>query len=62
MFKDKFNHLLKRDGVTVYAISKDLKIPKTTLYDWSNGKTEPTMKNLKVLAEWFNVPADYFFD
>lgn len=61
-FKDKFNSLLEEKNTNVQRVSKDTKIPRTTMYDWSHGRTAPTLKHVKTLSDYFDVPMERFVD
>lgn len=36
MDKQEVKKILKKKGVTIYQLCKDLEIPKSTVYDWLN--------------------------
>lgn len=56
----KFEHLLQRDGVSAYYVSKNTGISQATLSDWKKGKSVPKLDKLKLIADLFNVPLEYF--
>lgn len=60
MYK-KFESLLKKKGVTAYKVSKETGISTSSLSDWKTGRSSPKVDKLKILAQYFDVPIDYFF-
>jgi transcriptional regulator with XRE-family HTH domain len=56
----KFEELLKRTGVTAYAVAKGTGIPSSTFSDWKKGKSSPKINKIQKIAEYFGVPVTYF--
>lgn len=56
----KFEKLLEERNLTAYRVSKDTGISTATLTEWKNGKYKPKVNKLMVLADYFNVPLEYF--
>lgn len=61
MYK-KFADLLAKNNKTIYRVATDTKIATSTLYDWRDGRSKPKADKLKVLADYFSVPIDYFLE
>lgn len=59
MYK-KFEALLIERKVTTYKVAKDTGISNTTFSDWKRGKSKPKFEKLLILAEYFDVPVEYF--
>lgn len=59
---EKFRELLDERNLTPYAVSKETGIPSTCLADWKSGRSKPKSDKLYILAKYFNVPMEYFFD
>lgn len=59
---EKFSHLLSKSNKTIYRVAVDTGISATTLYDWRDGKSNPKVDKLKILANYFGVKIDYFLD
>ena len=57
---DKFEKLLEERNLTAYRVSKDTGIPSATFTEWKNGKYKPKVEKLMILADYFNVPLEYF--
>lgn len=55
-----FEKLCEEKGVKPYRVSKDTKIATATLSDWKNGKSTPKADKMQTLADYFNVPVEYF--
>ena len=56
----KYERLLKERQITSYKVSKDTGIPTATLSDWKTGRSKPKIDKLKILADYFGVPLEYF--
>lgn len=59
MYK-KFQELLNVKEKTAYQVSKDTGISTATLSNWKKGNYNPKVDKLKILANYFGVPLDYF--
>lgn len=56
----KYVKLRNEKGVTDYRVSEDTGITKSTFTDWKNGRSQPKLDKLKVLADYFGVSIEYF--
>lgn len=61
MYK-KFVDLLDKTNKTAYRVSKDTGITQSTFTDWKTGRSKPKIDKLMILANYFNVPIEYFWD
>lgn len=61
MYK-KFEALLDDKKITPYKVSKETGISTATLSDWKSGRSKPKVDKLKILADYFNVPIEYFLE
>lgn len=61
MYK-KFERLLKERNLTSYRVSLDTGIAQSTLSDWKIGRSKPKVDKLKILADYFGVPIEYFLE
>lgn len=59
MYK-KFQELLDVKEKTAYQVSKETGISTATLSNWKKGNYNPKVDKLKILADYFGVPLDYF--
>lgn len=57
-----FNRLLREHNVTPYRVHKETGVAQSTLSDWKNGKSVPSVENLKRIAAYFGVTIDYLAD
>ena len=57
----KYELLLKRDGTNSYQVSKATGIAEATLSQWKYGKYMPKIDKMKLIADHFHVPVDYFY-
>lgn len=58
----KFERLLKERNLTPYRVSLDTGIAQSTLSDWKSGRSKPKVDKLKILADYFGVPIEYFLE
>lgn len=61
MYK-KYARLRDEKGVTDYRVSIDTGITKSTFSDWKNGRSNPKVDKLKILADYFGKPIEYFLE
>ncbi len=59
---EKFSKLLEDNGITAYKVSKDTGIPTATLSEWKNGRYNPKLDKLQILADYFDVEITYFLE
>lgn len=59
---EKFAILLKRTKKTAYQVSKDTGIGENVFSYWKTGRSKPKADKLKILAEYFGVPIEYFLE
>lgn len=59
---EKYVKLRNEKGVTDYRVAMDTSIPKSTFTDWKNGRSKPKTEKLKAIADYFNVPIEYFIE
>ena len=59
---EKFAQLLVKNDKTAYRVSKDTGIPANTFSDWKTGRSKPKVDKLKILADYFSVPIEYFLE
>ena len=45
-------------GFNDYQFSKATGIPLSSLYDWKHKRTSPSIKNAKIIADFFEVSID----
>lgn len=57
---EKFAKLLEERGLTAYRVSKDTGIATATLTEWKNGTYTPKVDKLMILADYFEVPIEFF--
>lgn len=59
---EHYIELRDKKGVTDYRVSKDTGITKSTFTDWKNGRSQPKVDKLKILADYFGVSIEYFLE
>ena len=60
MFYQKFCDAMRKTGVSMYQVSKETGIAQSTISRWKNQNSIPSLKTVKILADYFNVPTSYF--
>ena len=58
---DKIRRLFEDRNISQAQFIKDTSISKSNLYVWLNNTSIPGADNLEIIADYFNVPIDYFF-
>lgn len=59
---EKFAELLEKTNKTAYQVSKDTGIGENVLSYWKNGRSQPKVDKLKILADYFGVSIEYFLE
>ena len=59
---EKFQKLLMNSGKTAYRVAKDTGLSPTVFRDWKRGTSVPKINKLKILADYFGVPIEYFLE
>ena len=59
VFSERLNKLISESKITRYRVAKDLKCSKATVLNWCEGYNEPKASQIKKLAVYFDVSADY---
>ena len=57
---DRYAKLRDDRDLTDYRVSVDTGITKSTFSDWKHGRSKPKTEKLNKLADYFNVPLEYF--
>lgn len=58
-FKEIFNNLRKERCLTQKLLAKELNISADSIYNWENGRSEPSIDDLINIAIYFNVSIDF---
>ena len=58
-FKERLKELLDENGLNYNTLAKKTGIPVTTLSNYINRSSYPSIVQLKILADYFNVSVDY---
>lgn len=58
-FKIRLKELRKEKGVSQLEIAKLLNMSKMAVSHWEKGNSEPSIEQLKLLAQYFDVSVDY---
>ena len=56
-FAENLTRIQAERGVTSYRIAKEIGVNQTSIVNWKNG-TMPHPRNVKRLADYFNVSVD----
>ena len=54
--------LLEEKKISVYQLSKETGIPKSTFSEWKSGRSKPKADKLKILADYFGVEVGFFLE
>lgn len=55
IFSKNLNRIMAEEGLTQYKIIKDLKLKKTTVNNWFNGRSYPRHESMQKLADYLGV-------
>jgi len=58
-FKDIVRDLRIEHGMTQQQLADELHFSMSIINKWENGKKNPSVEAIKILAKYFNVSADY---
>lgn len=58
----KLEKLVNEKEISFYFLSKTLKFSSSFFSEWKKGKMMPKSDKLKILAEYFKVPIEYFLE
>lgn len=56
---ERIRELMKVEGISQYALAKELGISQSTICNWLNGKKEPSIESLWKIADFFGETIDY---
>ena len=63
MYKELFAKKLKKarenTGFTQVDVSREVKIPRSTIANYETGRTEPDLENVGILADFYGVSVDW---
>lgn len=59
---EKYRELLDKTHKTSYQVAKDTGIAQSVLSDWKRGRSNPKIDKIKILANYFKVPIEYFLE
>lgn len=59
---ERYEQLRNNLGITDYRVSEETGITRSTFSGWKSGKSTPKLPKLRKLAEYFNVPLEYFLE
>lgn len=59
---EKYKRLLEKIDKTSYQVSKETGISQTAFSNWKTGRSKPGLESLRILANYFNVPIEYFLE
>ena len=59
---EKFAALLEKTHKTTYQVSKDTGIGENIFSYWKSGRSKPKVDKLKIIADYFGVPIEYFIE
>ena len=57
---DRFVELLTSRGVRAADVARATGLQPSTFSDWKKGKSQPKLEKLQKIADFFDVPLEYF--
>lgn len=61
-FKDILRELREEKGLTQAQLAEQLHFSLSIVNKWENGKKNPSVEAIKILAKYFNVTTDYLLN
>ncbi len=58
----KLEKLLLKNNVSAYRVAKDTGLYTPLFSEWKSGKSCPKIDKIKILADYFGVPIEYFLE
>ena len=58
-FISKLKKARENTGFTQREVSKETRIPQSTIANYETGRTEPDIENLGILADFYGVSVDW---
>lgn len=58
----KFEELLQKKQKSTYQVAKATGISSVTFTDWKKGRYTPKVDKLLKIAQYFEVPVEYFLE
>lgn len=58
----KYATLRDAKGISDYKVSQDTGVLVSTLSDWKAGRYSPKIDKIKKIADYFEVPIEYFLE
>lgn len=59
IFGERLRYLRQEKNIGQVQLAKDLEVSKSIISTWEQGKCEPTLSKLIVVAQYFEVSIDY---
>lgn len=59
---ENYARLRDKNHMTDYAVSKRAGVNKACFSKWGRGISNPSLRSLEKLSEYFNVPVNYFYE
>lgn len=56
---ERIKELMKENGLNQVRLAEKVGIKQNTISSWLNGKKEPSITSLWLLADYFDVDVDY---
>ena len=58
-FAVRLSELLQENNISKRKLAREINVSATSISDWSTGKIQPIAENIYLIAEYFQVSADY---
>lgn len=59
LIAQRIEDLMKNEKLTQMQLAKAIDVGQSSVSDWLNSKSEPSVENLWKLADFFDVSVDY---
>lgn len=62
MFGNKLNELRKKNNLSQEELGNYLGVAKNTISNWESGRSEPDIKTINMISQYFGVTTDYLIN
>ncbi len=59
IFSKRLTEVLKETKMSKRHLAKKIGVSAMSISDWANGNVQPTAENIYLIAEYFQISADY---
>lgn len=58
----KVEGLVRENNISFYALGKEIGLPSSFFSEWKRGKMMPKIDKIKKIADFFEMPIEFFLE